>query len=115
MLIACVNRNASGHVAIRTNGSFCVNLLSIGHEETAAIFSGQRGLAGDARFDANWRVLATGAPVLEGALANFDCRLVQEHEFSTHSIFIGAVEAMDTAPDLRPLMYFDGAFRSLSL
>jgi flavin reductase (DIM6/NTAB) family NADH-FMN oxidoreductase RutF len=35
----------------------------------------------------------TGCPVLRGAAAVFDCRLVEAKEVMTHCIMIGAVEA----------------------
>ncbi len=34
-----------------------------------------------------WTVLESGAPVMQEALVNFDCRIAQVHEVGSHSIF----------------------------
>jgi flavin reductase (DIM6/NTAB) family NADH-FMN oxidoreductase RutF len=43
---------------------------------------------------------------LQGALASLDCELLDEHQFSTHSIFIGRVMDGRFRTDGEPLLYF---------
>lgn len=115
LVLACVNRGASGHPAIRAAGAFCVNLLACHQAELASLFAGRGGRQGEARFaEASWTTLATGAPVLQGALANLDCTLLDEHAYATHSIFVGQVQGLLLQDGAAPLLYFDGAFRGLS-
>jgi flavin reductase (DIM6/NTAB) family NADH-FMN oxidoreductase RutF len=113
-LLACVNRNASAHRPIRAARSFSINLLARDQQRLAACFSGKAGLEGEARFAPDeWMTLATGAPVLKNALASLDCELTEEHEFVTHSIFIGRVRAGQHREHAEPLLYFRGDFWDL--
>ena len=76
-LLVCVDRNASAHDLIALSGCFAVNQLSTEHMAEARVFSGQCGIDGDLRFAAErWGVLKTGAPVLNDAVAVFDCRVI---------------------------------------
>jgi flavin reductase len=50
----------------------------------------------DERFAAGaWGELTTGAPVLEGALAAFDCRIVARHAVGSHDVLF--CEVVDLA------------------
>jgi flavin reductase (DIM6/NTAB) family NADH-FMN oxidoreductase RutF len=113
-LLACVSRTASAHDVISRNRTFSVNLLADDQEIVAARFAGRAGLRGEARFEgADWHALATGAPILAGALAAFDCEITQEHVFATHTIFIGRVVASAAREAADPLLYLRGGFRQL--
>jgi flavin reductase (DIM6/NTAB) family NADH-FMN oxidoreductase RutF len=113
MLLVCVNRQAGAHDRIRLSRRFCVNVLS---DEDAALsqrFAGPE--KGEARFAAGvWRTGITGAPVLDHALASFDCELIEQVEAGTHTIFIGRVHAVETKPGRRPLLYADGDYSGLA-
>lgn len=113
-ILACVNRTASAHDVIRGIGSFSVNLLAHDQQDVAARFAGRTGLKGEERFQADeWTSLVTGAPVLAKALATLDCRLSEEHSFSTHSIFIGRVVEGTVRASAKPLLYFRGDYWDL--
>ncbi len=113
-LLACVNRSASAHDVIQKNRSFSINLLASDQAAVAGYFAGRSGLKGEARFTgATWQTLTTGAPILEHALAAFDCEVTQEHVFATHTIFIGRVVASASRDAGDPLIYLRGVFRQL--
>jgi flavin reductase (DIM6/NTAB) family NADH-FMN oxidoreductase RutF len=110
-LLVCVNQSASAHDIIADTGAFSVNLLCPSHQELVGVFSGKTGLKGEDRFDdALWQMLVTGAPILKGALASFDCEVVDSKTVSTHTIYIGAVRDGAAQEDLDPLVYFRGGF-----
>lgn len=110
MLLACVNRNASAHAPIQEVRCFSVNMLARDQNELARRFSSKK-VEGEARFDAEtWDTLATGAPVLKGAVASLDCEVAQEHTFDTHTVFIGHVREARFREDVEPLLYFRGDF-----
>jgi cob(II)yrinic acid a,c-diamide reductase len=112
-LIVCVNRNASAHARIREEGAFAINFLNEDHAALALTFSGQKGVNGDDRFAfGQWTRGATGAPVLEDAVAAFDCRLAQEFETKTHSIFVGEVQSVSHSVEVRPLIYLRSRFHA---
>ena len=56
---------------------------------------------------------ATGCPVLTDATASFDCRLRQSHRAGDHLIVLGEVVALVHRPDLEPLIFHAGSYRSL--
>lgn len=110
-LLVCVNRTAAAHVLIAEGENLCVNLLAHRHRDLAARFAGQTGILGADRFAAGrWGELKTGAPVLEDALASFDCVVTEKVPASTHTIFIGRVVDVHLRSNGRPLLYAGGAY-----
>ena len=114
-LLACVNREGEAHDLLLATRCLAVNLLSAGQVDLAERFSGRTGVAGEARFAAGrWATLVTGAPVLEDALASFDCRVVATLAAGTHTVFVARVEAAVVRPDpAGPLAYLDGGYAFL--
>ena len=112
-LIVCVNRKASAHARIRAEGAFAINFLGEDHALLALTFSGQKRVNGDDRFAfGQWTKAATGAPVLQDAVATFDCALAQEFETKTHSIFVGEVRGVSHSPAATPLVYLRSNFHT---
>jgi flavin reductase (DIM6/NTAB) family NADH-FMN oxidoreductase RutF len=52
-------------------------------------------------------------PVIAEAPSAFVCRVAAVHEAGDHSLFIGAVEAIEHNPAETPLLFFCGKYRSL--
>lgn len=113
-LLACVNRRASAHSVIEAERVFSINLLAADQQPIADCFSGRTGVKGEDRFGIGaWRTANTGAPVLDGALASLECRIEEQHNFSTHSIFIGRVVDAIVVAQAAPLLYFRGDYWDL--
>ena len=107
-ILACVNKSASAHDTIRETGEFSVNLLARGHEQLAAIFSGQTELNGEDRFtveDYAWAEHDSGTPQLANAVASLDCVVNEIQPFATHTIFIGGVRQCSADASAEPLIY----------
>jgi len=110
-LVACINRRVDAHDAICAAGIFAVNLLASNQRRLAEAFSGTAGVFGERRFDqARWTTLVTGAPVLASCLVSFDCRIVETVAASTHTMFIGEVEAVTVEAEREPLVYVEGDY-----
>ena len=92
-------------------GIFAVNVLGSQDLELAERFAGGE-IQGESRFDiGSWLELSTGAPVLESALAIFDCRLTRLEEVATHGILFGEIQAVRSrAAAAEALLYAHGAF-----
>lgn len=117
-ILVCVNKNASAHDTIAQSRQFSVNLLTERHSELAGIFSGQTELSGEARFlveGYNWAEHASGTPWLKEAVANLDCTVTDQQEFSSHSVFIGKVSEGAFDAKAPPLIYCRGAFSGLAV
>ena len=113
-LLVCVNRKASAHPRIREERSFAVNFLGEQHLALALTFSGQKGVDGDERFAfGDWTKLATGTPVLQDAVAAFDCDLGEVIETGTHAVFVGTVRAATCDAVVSPLVYLRSAFHGI--
>ena len=94
-LLVCMNRSSENNAIFKSNGVLCVNVLAARQQNLANTFAGLTGLRGAARFDeAVWSKLATGAPVLDGAVAAVDCEVEEVLEKGTHSVLFGAVRAV---------------------
>ena len=113
-LLVCVNTATATHDLIEKSRSFCLNILARDQEDIALRFAGMDGADRSEKYDlGNWRGLETGAPALEGALANFDCRLAQQIQAGTHSIFIGHIVGSHAVDEGAPLLYGGGRFTGL--
>ena len=91
-MIVCINRSSSVWQRIQRYRHFCINILADHHNEIAERFAGRGGLRGAARYaGANWKILETGAPALDGALAAIDCDFESHVEWHTHAVVLGSV------------------------
>ena len=114
-LLVCVNRDSAPNRAIASAKRFCVNVLGTRHRALALRFAGATGVQGEERFaKGTWTVGTSGSPVLADALASFDCTLVEAIQSGTHTIFVGAVNAVETHAKGAPLLYASGAFGTLA-
>lgn len=96
--------------AIRSSGSFCVNVLGVDHGDLCWSFS--KGSI-TAPFDCvAWHhAPATGSPVLDGAIAWIDCTIDQVVEAGDHHFVMGKVQALEhteAATDPVPLLFYRG-------
>jgi len=114
LLLACVNRASSSWPLLKKYRKFGWSSLGADHQKVAENFSGFGGLQGADRYQgAKWRPAETGALLLEGAPAGFDCALEEMIDRATHSIVIGRVRAIRQNPAAGALVYWNGAFRPL--
>jgi flavin reductase len=105
-LLVCLNRSASVYDAFQENKMLCVNSLSRSQESLANLFGGRTPMP--ERFAAaSWSRLATGSPVLEGALAAFDCRVTSTFDIGTHTVFFCQVERILRDDQVKGLIYFE--------
>jgi len=111
-VIACINRDTWVGQFAPESGNFCVNVLARDQQDVAETFAGRTTLAAADRFQVgDWADAETGAPVLDGAIASFDCELEQAVDFATHVILIGRVRKTVSAnSNSEPLVYVSGIF-----
>lgn len=113
VLLVCVNKGASAEAIIAESGVFAVSFLTQEQHPVARLFS-TRKLSAEERFgEGLWQQKVTGAPVLDGALASFDCVVENCIASGTHSIYFGRIVAAESL-DQEGLIYRDGSFRRLA-
>lgn len=101
------------HNLVSRSGSFGISILSSAQQEISDRFAGrvadeQNRLAGLETF-----TLASGSPMLSGALAYLDCQVVTTLGSGSHTIFIGEVLAAQHVEDGHPLVYFNREYKQL--
>jgi flavin reductase (DIM6/NTAB) family NADH-FMN oxidoreductase RutF len=113
LVLVCADKKSNTLPLIQSGRNFTVSLLAAGQEALSNRFASKEhewtrfeGLTCDAG--------ATGAPVIPGALASLDCRVVALHEAGDHVIVVGQVEA-SRSRDGEPLLYWSGRYRQLGV
>ena len=103
----CAAHSSTTWPRIRSAGHFCVNVLAEHQADVAKLFS----VRGVDRFAAiEWVPSATGAAIIEGALAWVDCEIYDEHVAGDHVIVIGKVVGCEAFAMRHPLLFFRGGF-----
>lgn len=105
-LLVCINDASAGAAPVIENGVFCVNILRDDQSFVSDTFAGRYGDKGEAKFGcAGWTVLETGAPVMDDALASFDCKLTNDVIVGSHHVFFGEVQDVRLAESGSALIY----------
>lgn len=93
--------------AFRTGSHYAINILSAQQQELALRFA-SKGV--DRWADVAFTEGVAGAPLLEGAVASFECFNRSRYEEGDHVIFVGEVERCQHTPGASPLLYHGGRF-----
>ena len=111
MLVVCLHRDAPTRAAVSAAGVFGVSILSENDGHLAERFAKPREdkFAGVDVVDG-----ASGVPLLRDALARLECRVSEDVEGGTHSVFLAEVQRAE-ARQGSPLAYFRGRFGRLEL
>ncbi|HRC61887.1 MAG: flavin reductase family protein [Dehalococcoidia bacterium] len=111
LLIACIDKRTSAHAALAQADGFAVNILAEDQLEISRLFA-RPGLEGMG--DVEYRTAVTGAPILDGVLAWFDCAVHERFDGGDHTIFVGRVlELSLERPEADPLLFYAGGYRTL--
>jgi flavin reductase len=115
ILMASIARKAETHGAIVGSHAFSVSVLAHDQQALAECFAQPTTALKLTRFcDAAWHEAETGSPILEGALAYFDCRLTARHDGGDHTIFVGEIVAAGYRTDAEPLLWYGSDYRELA-
>lgn len=108
LLLVCLSSAASSFEAFRDAGRFGVSVLGAAQREASTVFA-TRGA--DKFASVAWTPRRTGAPLIDGAVAWFDCETDRILPAGDHAILLGRVVAFDWTRDA-PLGYCRGAYVS---
>lgn len=113
-MLVSLNKTSSTWPVVERFRHFAVNVIGHDQEKIANRFAGIGGIKGSDRYHgAEWTRLASGAPILEDAVAAIDCVLEEAIERHSHVIAIGRVLAIRLGRG-NSLIYQDGRYHSLS-
>jgi len=116
-LLICVMKQHEGNRLFIENGHFCINTLAGKHRPISDVFAGRSPMVNQAeRFSqGQWTMMKTGSPVLEDALASFDCQLVCWYDHATHYILCGRVIDIRRSDAKDALIYLNRQYNQLPL
>lgn len=109
LLLVCVDKKSESYPCFEQTKIFTVNILSADQEEISRRFA----VSGGDKFEGvSYRHGANGAPILGGALAHIECRVVGSCDGGDHTIFLGEAHEAETSEG-KPLLFYRGGYRSL--
>ena len=104
-LLICVHYESQA-TAMLANRGFCLNLLNEEQSHIANLFGGRGGEDHSERFEQlEWVASPNGHPMIDNAVANFDCQMATELWWKTHHIIVGEVTSVRLSDDRGPLLY----------
>jgi 3-hydroxy-9,10-secoandrosta-1,3,5(10)-triene-9,17-dione monooxygenase reductase component len=107
LVLFCAAKSSTTWPRIQRAGRWAANILGIGGEELCRTFA----MKGADRFDGvRWAPGASGAPIIDGALAYVDCVTDAEHDAGDHVIVVGRVLRLGYTPGGSPLVFYRGGY-----
>ncbi|EER60301.1 flavin reductase domain protein FMN-binding [Acidovorax delafieldii 2AN] len=107
LVLWSLSRAAASMPAFANGSHYAINVLAAGQKALAERFAA-RGIDRFAGVDHQPGI--SGAPLLAGALATFECFNRSRYEEGDHVIFVGEVERCRHHAGLPPLLYHGGRF-----
>jgi flavin reductase (DIM6/NTAB) family NADH-FMN oxidoreductase RutF len=108
LVLWSVARSAGSYPAFAQCSHYAIHVLASHHKDLALQFA-QRGI--DRFAGVAWQPNAHGVPLLEEALATFECRARSQYPEGDHLIMVGEVQACRHAANASPLLYHSGKMR----
>jgi flavin reductase len=111
LVLICTSSKSYTHALITEAGVFAVNILAAGQESVANRLAGRDKVV--ERFEGIEHELGgLGCPLLAGALATIECRVVQDVNAGDHVVYIGSVE-LCAMTERDPLLYHRNDYRGI--
>jgi flavin reductase (DIM6/NTAB) family NADH-FMN oxidoreductase RutF len=109
LVLWSLSRNAASLPAFTTGSHYAINVLSAEQQALAERFAARHA---DRFAGLAFREGVSGAPILEGAAAVFECFNRSRYDEGDHIIFVGEVEHCEHRAGATPLIFHGGRFLS---
>jgi flavin reductase (DIM6/NTAB) family NADH-FMN oxidoreductase RutF len=107
LVLWSLSRNAGSMPAFERGSHYAINILAADQHALAERFSSK---SADRFADLTFREGSGGAPILEGAVAVFECFNRSRYEEGDHVIFVGEVERCERRTGAQPLIFHGGRY-----
>ena len=107
LVLWSLSRRAGTMPAFRAGSHYAINILAADQRALAERFAGK---AADRFTGVAWHDGAAGAPVIDGAVAVFECFNRSRYEEGDHVIFVGEVERCSHRAGAQPLLFHGGRY-----
>ena len=98
--------------AYEASAAFAVNVLHMDQKEISTQFASQS--VADKWAGVAYTISDHGCPLIDGALATFECESWERHHGGDHIIFVGRVVRATANVTHHPLVFYRGKYHSLS-
>jgi len=110
LVLVSIAHDATLHPVLLVQAEMAVSILTASQEAIARRFAEKL----DNRFDGvGFTRGVTGAPLIDGALATIEGRVIHRHPGGDHTIFVAEVLAASATMD-EPLLYYRGGYAHLA-
>jgi flavin reductase (DIM6/NTAB) family NADH-FMN oxidoreductase RutF len=110
LVVAAIQMESTLHETISASRVFALHILGKDQKDVAMAFFKGAQPDGDKLNGHRFESGTTGAPILSGAPAWFECRVVDEIRRGDHTIFVGEVVDAGSRRDDEPLTLRDTGF-----
>ena len=107
LVLWSLSQNASSMATMRTASHYAINILSAEQQALALTFASKDA---DRWANVSFELGRSGAPLLHGAVASFECFNRSRYAEGDHVIFVGEVEHCHHQSGAAPLLYHGGKF-----
>lgn len=107
LVLWSLSRNAGSFDAFRNGQHYAINILGADQQALASRFSEK---VADRFAGVPWAAGLGGAPLIQGAIAHFECSNRSQYAEGDHMIFVGEVERCAHVPGASPLLFHGGRF-----
>lgn len=112
LVLFCLDNRSSNLETFRRGSPFAINVLHIGQQPMSDRFMSK---SGDRWKSTAWETWDTGAPILQDAMACFECDPYDCLAAGDHHIVIGKVRRVWFDPGRDPLLYLQGRYRRVHI
>ncbi len=113
MILVSMERSSRTHDLVLASGFFAITILDAGQQEISERFAGRTIADEDRCVGLATQTMLSGAPLIQGGLAFFDCRVVATQEAGGSTVFFAEVMAASSQPNGNPLAYNDRTYFTL--
>lgn len=110
LILMCIGHEASCLPALEASGVFAINVLHVDQEHLSRQFTAKNRDRFEGLKPEVWK---SGAPVIPGCMANFDCETHHAFDAGDHRVFVGKVLKVGYDPDHEPLVFLRGGYRKV--
>lgn len=110
LLLVCITHTLPTYLAIVESKQFGVSILAADQASVSQQFASRQP---DKFAGVAWHSGSLGLPLISGACATVECRLVAIHPGGDHAIVVGEIVTAQIT-DAPPLVYVRGAYRQLA-
>ncbi len=107
LVLWSLSKSAVSMAVLSTGSHYAINILGTDQQALASQFASKQG---DRWAGATYTLGVSGAPLLDGAVAQFECFNRSRYEEGDHVIFVGEVERCNHRAGAAPLLFHGGKF-----